>query len=117
MKCEYQCYEVGGPWIAENPDCPVHGTEAQREEKQRDRTKERLYQQITMSDTIKTLAFRQIQADPVLYKAWCEALTYEQRTMMLVEQAYELGRERGYNDGYDAAQCSAEMNAGLGERE
>ena len=30
MLCEYQCYEIGGPWIAENPKCPVHGTEAQR---------------------------------------------------------------------------------------
>lgn len=23
------CYQVGGPFIAEDPDCPVHGTEAQ----------------------------------------------------------------------------------------
>lgn len=29
MRCLYQCYEVGGPWIAENPACPVHGTDAQ----------------------------------------------------------------------------------------
>lgn len=25
MDCAYQCYEIGGPWIAENPYCPVHG--------------------------------------------------------------------------------------------
>ena len=31
MKCEYQCHEVGGPWIAENPDCPVHGRDAPKE--------------------------------------------------------------------------------------
>lgn len=24
-----QCYQIGGPFIAEDPDCPVHGTEAQ----------------------------------------------------------------------------------------
>jgi hypothetical protein len=24
------CYRIGGPWIAEDPNCPVHGTEAQR---------------------------------------------------------------------------------------
>ena len=23
--CGYDCHQVGGPWIAENPDCPVHG--------------------------------------------------------------------------------------------
>lgn len=23
------CYKVGGPWIAEDPDCPVHGRDAQ----------------------------------------------------------------------------------------
>lgn len=32
MKCEYQCYEIGGPWIAENPNCPVHSIEAQRQQ-------------------------------------------------------------------------------------
>ena len=44
-----------------------------------------------MTDTIKNQAFKQIQADPELYKAWCAALTYEARTEMLVKQAYELG--------------------------
>ena len=28
MRCAYQCHEVGGPWIAENPDCPIHSREA-----------------------------------------------------------------------------------------
>lgn len=23
--CEYECYRIAGPWIAENPDCPIHG--------------------------------------------------------------------------------------------
>lgn len=66
-----------------------------------------------MTDTIKTQAFRQIQADPELYQAWCAALTYEARTEMLVKQAYELGRVQGYAEGYDAAACSADMNAGF----
>lgn len=26
-----QCYQIGGPFIAEDPDCPAHGREAQRE--------------------------------------------------------------------------------------
>ena len=25
MPCAYRCHEIGGPWIAENPDCPIHG--------------------------------------------------------------------------------------------
>ncbi len=25
-----ECYKIGGPWIAEDPDCPIHGTAAQR---------------------------------------------------------------------------------------
>ena len=28
--CERQCYVIGGPWLAEDPDCPVHGTDAVR---------------------------------------------------------------------------------------
>lgn len=29
MSC--QCYQIGGPFIAEDPDCPAHGTVAQAE--------------------------------------------------------------------------------------
>jgi hypothetical protein len=61
MKCEYQCNEVGGPWIAENPNCPFHGYDAQREEKQRDRIKEQLYQQISQAQTLEEMK-------PVLYE-------------------------------------------------
>lgn len=28
MSC--QCHQIGGPFIAEDPDCPAHGREAQR---------------------------------------------------------------------------------------
>lgn len=31
--CDRQCFKIGGPWIAEDPTCPVHGIEAQREKK------------------------------------------------------------------------------------
>ena len=27
MGCAYGCHQIGGPWIAENPDCPIHGQE------------------------------------------------------------------------------------------
>jgi hypothetical protein len=55
MKCGYQCHEIGGPWISENPECPVHGIEAQREEKYREQTKEQLYQQIHEAKDIEDL--------------------------------------------------------------
>ena len=25
-----ECYQVGGPWIDYDPDCPVHGNDARR---------------------------------------------------------------------------------------
>ena len=28
-----ECYRIGGPFIAEDPDCPVHGWEAQQRDK------------------------------------------------------------------------------------
>ena len=36
MSCGNHCYEIGGPWISENPDCPIHGTEARLAEKARE---------------------------------------------------------------------------------
>ena len=24
-----ECYQIGGPWIAEDPSCPVHGSASQ----------------------------------------------------------------------------------------
>jgi len=42
MLCEYECYQIGGPWIAENPACPVHGAEAQRRDRNLDRIRERV---------------------------------------------------------------------------
>jgi hypothetical protein len=31
--CENKCFQIGGPFIAEDPDCPVHGTAAQAAER------------------------------------------------------------------------------------
>lgn len=30
-----ECYKIGGPFIAEDPDCPIHGREAQQERDER----------------------------------------------------------------------------------
>lgn len=37
MRCGYQCHEIGGPWIAENPDCPIHSREAVAEQERQER--------------------------------------------------------------------------------
>jgi len=55
VRCEYRCYEIGGPWIAENPVCPVHGTDAQAEEFRRSRVKEALQQRIADARTVEDL--------------------------------------------------------------
>lgn len=31
-----QCHQIGGPFIAEDPECPVHGRDAQRSESHRE---------------------------------------------------------------------------------
>lgn len=36
MQCGRQCYVIGGPWITVDPDCPVHGTEAEEERARRE---------------------------------------------------------------------------------
>jgi hypothetical protein len=51
MLCEYECHQVGGPWIAENPACPIHGTEAQ----QRDRDLDRLSERVKAADSVEEL--------------------------------------------------------------
>lgn len=43
MHCGHQCYIIGGPFIAENPDCPVHGTEAQQRESCREQQREEIH--------------------------------------------------------------------------
>ncbi len=32
LRCPWQCHEIGGPWIAENPDCPFHSENATPDE-------------------------------------------------------------------------------------
>ncbi len=29
--CNYECHQIGGPWIAENPDCPIHSNYGRRQ--------------------------------------------------------------------------------------
>ena len=41
-----ECYQIGGRFIAEDPDCPVHGTEAQAEQREREAERADLLKQI-----------------------------------------------------------------------
>jgi hypothetical protein len=43
MDCGHQCYIIGGPFIAEDPSCPVHGTQAQQRMAQREARLEELH--------------------------------------------------------------------------
>lgn len=40
MTCE--CYQIGGRFIAEDPDCHQHGTEAQRRERENEDRMDRI---------------------------------------------------------------------------
>jgi hypothetical protein len=53
MMCE--CYQVGGRFIAEDPDCPVHGYAAQREAEQRSADLDILQEQIEQAETVEEL--------------------------------------------------------------
>lgn len=53
MSCE--CYQVGGRFIAEDPDCPAHGRDAQATERSRDRSKDYLRHCIDQAATVNDL--------------------------------------------------------------
>ena len=55
MSCGHQCHQVGGPWIAENPDCPIHGYMAQREESRVESAKDDLRRQLCHAETVDDL--------------------------------------------------------------
>lgn len=42
LSCGHECYVIGGPFIAEDPACPVHGTQAQRHELSKEGRNERI---------------------------------------------------------------------------
>jgi beta-phosphoglucomutase-like phosphatase (HAD superfamily) len=40
MSCASQCYVPGGPWIEFDPNCPIHGYEAQRADEIREQERQ-----------------------------------------------------------------------------
>lgn len=47
-----ECYKIGGRFIAEDPDCPVHGTEAQRERERQELERETLEERVALLERI-----------------------------------------------------------------
>lgn len=58
MNCANRCYEAGGPWISEDPNCPIHGTEAQRLVGERDAV-ELAWREVTAEHTAQLEAQEQ----------------------------------------------------------
>jgi len=59
-----ECYQIGGRFIAEDPECPVHGTEAQRDNDERFALIQRLRVDLESSDPT------------VVWQAGCAALQF-----------------------------------------
>ena len=47
-----ECYKIGGPFIAEDPDCPVHGTEAQCRREQEETERQTLEDRIARLELV-----------------------------------------------------------------
>jgi hypothetical protein len=52
-----QCYRVGGPWIAEDPDCPVHGSDARTRNRELDELRKDV-QRATTVEELRELLLR-----------------------------------------------------------
>lgn len=50
MSCE--CYKIGGPFTAEDPDCPVHGLEADLRASERHEITVQLNEVLALSDEL-----------------------------------------------------------------
>jgi hypothetical protein len=53
MSCE--CYRIGGRFIAEDPDCPAHGRNAQAEQQRSENLKESIYLNLRRAETVEDL--------------------------------------------------------------
>lgn len=56
LSCGYDCYKIGGPYIAENPACPKHGHKVESKEDQvRDILTRIWYREISAADGYEEL--------------------------------------------------------------
>jgi len=50
-----ECYQIGGRFIAEDPDCPVHGTDAQMRQQSREERLDALVDRVHVETDIEEL--------------------------------------------------------------
>lgn len=48
MSCE--CHQIGGPWIAEDPNCPRHGVAAQARARELDAVRDQVSKMTTVEE-------------------------------------------------------------------
>lgn len=48
MSCE--CHRIGGPWVAEDPDCPRHGVAAQARARELDAVRDQVSKVSTLEE-------------------------------------------------------------------
>lgn len=48
MSCE--CHRIGGPWVAEDPDCPRHGLAAQARARELDAVRDQVSKVSTLEE-------------------------------------------------------------------
>ncbi len=48
MSCE--CHRIGGPWVAEDPDCPRHGLAAQARARELDAVRDQVSKVSTVEE-------------------------------------------------------------------
>jgi len=48
MSCE--CHRIGGPWVAEDPDCPRHGVAAQARARKLDAVRDQVSKVSTVEE-------------------------------------------------------------------
>lgn len=56
-----ECYRIGGPFVAEDPDCPEHGWEAQREAREQEEEQASLDQRLSRLERLVKVQSDQIQ--------------------------------------------------------
>lgn len=56
------CFKIGGPWIAEDPDCPVHGTERVKEDTLEDRIEQLEEMQRKLQQALELIAVGDVSA-------------------------------------------------------
>ena len=55
-------------------------------------------------------AFKTIQASPVLYKAWNDCKTQQDRDVMMAQELWDLAFQAGYEEGY--SDCEEDISMG-----